>query len=382
VKGNNGQFDTGTIAPGGSASVNFSASTPFTFTSYWPGTGTVKATANVNVSMPPAPTATPVPTTVPNMPTNTPQPTSAVQPTSTPSILPGVPGNLKATAISATQIELTWNAATGATSYQVYRNNKLVSTVSTLSYFDYGLLPSTSYSYKILAVNNYGNSELTNSFTAITLSEGSFVPSGTPTVTATLGPNETPSPTTEPTVASEEIFVDATQNFIAINDKIYGYGYENILNAGDSLIIYGRTVAFAEVTVTVLSDPKDYSTKADEQGFWQVDIDTKSLASGDHSFTVWIKDGQRVSIGEPVKFSVLGAQAETQGNNVIAVAVIALGVFIILGGFALLYLQLFRKMQPSHLEQKVSTLLPKNKPKETAPTKVLANPFKSPDDQI
>ena len=378
VKGNNGQFDTGTIAPGGSSTISFTASTSFTFTSYWPGTGTVKATANVNVAIPPTPTPTTAPTTAPNMPTNTPQPTSA-QPTGTPSNLPSTPTNLKARVVSSTQIELTWSAATGATSYQIYRNNKLVTTVSTLYFFDNGLTPATSYSYKILAVNNYGNSELTESVTAVTLSGSSTTPGVTETLTATLGPNETPTATAEPTLESGEIFVDATQNIIAINDKIYGYEYENVLNAGDPMIIYGRTVAFAEITVTVLSDPLEYTAEADDQGFWQVKVDTESLTAGDHNFTISIKDGQRISIQNPVSFTVLAGKPKMQGNNLIAVAVIAIGVVIIFGGFALLYFQLFKKLQPSHLEQKVSNLLPKNKPEETAPGKVLANPFKNPD---
>ena len=68
--------------------------------------------------------------------------------TSTATLLP--PTNLAATPISATQINLTWTAATGATSYDIERNAAIIaSAVTGTSYSDTGLTSNTDYTYRI-----------------------------------------------------------------------------------------------------------------------------------------------------------------------------------------------------------------------------------------
>ncbi len=95
----------------------------------------------------PAPSPTPTPT---------PTPTSDTVPPSTPT-------GLSATATSPSQINISWNASSddvGVTSYKVYRNGTLVSSVGTTSYSDTGLSPITSYSYTVIAYDAAGNSSL------------------------------------------------------------------------------------------------------------------------------------------------------------------------------------------------------------------------------
>lgn len=73
---------------------------------------------------------------------------------------PSVPTNLTATAVSSSQIDLSWTASTdnvSVTGYRIYRDNTLVSTVSTLSYSDIGLSPSTLYSYAVSAIDAASN---------------------------------------------------------------------------------------------------------------------------------------------------------------------------------------------------------------------------------
>src|SRR5260221_13053272 len=67
ITGNGGQFNTGTIMSGGSAMVNFTATSSFTFTSKWP-TGIVKGTGTVNVNPPPPPPPPPPPSPLPPPP--------------------------------------------------------------------------------------------------------------------------------------------------------------------------------------------------------------------------------------------------------------------------------------------------------------------------
>ncbi|ALA59766.1 fibronectin type III domain-containing protein [Nitrospira moscoviensis] len=73
---------------------------------------------------------------------------------------PTVPSNVVATATSASQINLTWNASTdnqGVTGYRIYRNGTQVNTTTTLQYSDTGLSPSTTYAYTVAAVDAAGN---------------------------------------------------------------------------------------------------------------------------------------------------------------------------------------------------------------------------------
>lgn len=69
---------------------------------------------------------------------------------------PSVPANATATALSSTQILVSWTASTdvsGIGGYRVFRNNGMtpVATVQTTNYTDNGLTPATAYSYTVVA---------------------------------------------------------------------------------------------------------------------------------------------------------------------------------------------------------------------------------------
>src|SRR6185295_17530757 len=83
---------------------------------------------------------------------------SATTPDTTP---PGAPGALTASAVSSTQINLSWSAATdnvGVTGYRVERcagagcvNFAQIALPAGTSFSDTGLTASTSYSYRVRA---------------------------------------------------------------------------------------------------------------------------------------------------------------------------------------------------------------------------------------
>lgn len=83
---------------------------------------------------------------------------------------------LTATAVSSSQINLSWNAATdnvGVTGYKIYRNNSLISTVSGTTFNNSGLNSSTNYTYEVSAVDAAGNEgSRSTSVSATTLSSG------------------------------------------------------------------------------------------------------------------------------------------------------------------------------------------------------------------
>ena len=74
---------------------------------------------------------------------------------------PSVPGNVRASAVSAYQTSVTWAASTdnvGVAGYKVYRNGYLVASVTSgTSYSEQGLAASTKYSYAIAAYDAAGN---------------------------------------------------------------------------------------------------------------------------------------------------------------------------------------------------------------------------------
>ncbi len=73
---------------------------------------------------------------------------------------PSTPTGLAATAISSSQINLSWTASTdnvAVTGYRVLRNGTQIATVTGTSYPDTGLAPSTTYTYTVRASDAAGN---------------------------------------------------------------------------------------------------------------------------------------------------------------------------------------------------------------------------------
>ena len=88
---------------------------------------------------------------------------------------PGVPGNLQATAIGGSRIDLTWTAdrhrrlGPRRLSHLSRRRHDAIATVTTTSYSNTNLTPNTSYSYAVRSYDNAGNeSALSGSASATT----------------------------------------------------------------------------------------------------------------------------------------------------------------------------------------------------------------------
>ncbi len=73
---------------------------------------------------------------------------------------PTAPTALDTTAVTDTQVDLTWNPAndpeSGVASYNVYRDNALIGTSTTTSFTDTGVQAFTTYTYEVSAVNGAG----------------------------------------------------------------------------------------------------------------------------------------------------------------------------------------------------------------------------------
>jgi len=89
---------------------------------------------------------------------------------------PTAPTNLAANTPTANSISLSWTAATdnlGVAAYDVYKNGVLNTTVTGTTATVYGLMPSTTYSFYVIAKDTSGNpSAQSNTVTEATLSGG------------------------------------------------------------------------------------------------------------------------------------------------------------------------------------------------------------------
>jgi fibronectin type 3 domain-containing protein len=134
----------------------------------------------------------------------TPNPPDTVPPTQ--------PTNLMATAISTSQINLSWTASTdnvGVAHYIIYRNGTQLATVTTNSYGDTGLSASTMYSYYVVAADAAGNKSLAST----TVSATTQAPA---TTTGTVEGTVTDAKTNQP-IAGAYVYtgIDGTANGMA-----------------------------------------------------------------------------------------------------------------------------------------------------------------------
>ncbi|MCU0735752.1 MAG: DUF4082 domain-containing protein [Methylotetracoccus sp.] len=93
--------------------------------------------------------------------------TSAASDTSPPT----VPAGLTATAVSSSQINLSWTASNdniGVAGYRVYRAGTQIATVATASYSDNGVSASTAYTYTVAAYDAAGNTSAQSSSASAT----------------------------------------------------------------------------------------------------------------------------------------------------------------------------------------------------------------------
>lgn len=95
---------------------------------------------------------------------------------------PDAPTGLAATATSPTAVLVSWQAASGATDYLIYRNGEEIGSAAGLSWSDGGLVPSTTYSYAVAARNSAGTTVSTSTVQATTPSAPPVVPEPVPFV--------------------------------------------------------------------------------------------------------------------------------------------------------------------------------------------------------
>ncbi len=122
----------------------------------------------------PTPTNTPKPSQTPTKtPTKKTSPTPTKKSTPTPVVKPGKPTNVKAVSVSATSVNVSWSAVSGAAGYQVWRSTQkdsgfvALGSVTTTSRVSTGLTTGTTYYYKVRAYKETNGTKLYGDYSAV-----------------------------------------------------------------------------------------------------------------------------------------------------------------------------------------------------------------------
>ncbi|MBZ5538796.1 MAG: fibronectin type III domain-containing protein [Acidobacteriia bacterium] len=100
---------------------------------------------------------------------------SATTQASTDTTAPSTPTNLQATAVSSSQINLSWSASTdnvAVTGYKIFRNGTQITTSTTTSFQNTGLAASTTFSYTVSAFDAAGNNSPVSAAASATTQAG------------------------------------------------------------------------------------------------------------------------------------------------------------------------------------------------------------------
>ncbi|MFF2910862.1 S-layer homology domain-containing protein [Paenibacillus sp. NPDC057934] len=123
--------------------------------------------------------------------------------------IPPSPTNLRTSVVTNTGATLAWNAVTGATSYQLFDNDTLLTTVSNTTYSVTGLVAGISHTYTVTAVKN-------NVQSAPSASVNVTAPVPAPTLPASPSPGSNPNTTkvTTPVGAGNHLLTKVSSSLI------------------------------------------------------------------------------------------------------------------------------------------------------------------------
>ena len=156
-----------------------------------------------------------------------------------------IPSGIIATATSASQVSVSWNASTGSglAGYQVYRNGTLVTTTTATSYGDSDLSAATLYCYTIVAYGNAGNNSSASPATCAT----TLSPAPAPPVPTPPAPTPLPAPT-PPTPPSNLAAMVVTPTSITLDwqdnaNNELGFQIERATSSGGPWSVVGTVGA-------------------------------------------------------------------------------------------------------------------------------------------
>ena len=217
---------------------------------------------------------------------------------------PSVPTNLAATAISSSQINLSWTASTddvGVSGYQIFRNTVPIASPTTASFSDTGLTPNTQYVYAVSALDAAGHSS-----------------SQTAPVTATTPGADITPPSVPVNIQSSNVTsTSLTIAWSASTDNVAVAGYQIFRNGSQVATIGAPTYAdsglLPNVTYSYTIAAYDYSNNVSNQSVAFL-VTTTAGALTPPSFV----QVNRNQIGQGTSVSVAFNAATIRGNTIVA----------------------------------------------------------------
>jgi uncharacterized protein YkwD/chitodextrinase len=195
---------------------------------------------------------------------------------------PGAPGTLAGTAVSTSQVNLSWGAASdnvGVAGYRVYRDGSQVGTTAGTSYADTGLSAGTSYGYTVRAYDAAGNLGPASNTVTVTTQSGSSGGGGATGGTAYVTSATVQSGTVTSGYATNLRAQDgSTFNVAGTGPAWWGSFTLPTAPAGLSVTYAGSVTASCTQTLSLW----DWTT-----GSWQ-QIDSRAASSLTRSLTVTV----------------------------------------------------------------------------------------------
>ena len=203
---------------------------------------------------------------------------------------PSTPTDFAVTAISSSQIDLSWYVSAGADGYRIYKDGAYLKSVTTTSTSDTGLSAATNYCYYVTAYNSAGESVQTSQLCATTQAIPSFIISGTITSSGIglAGVSVTLSGTgaTSTLTASNGTFTltNVSNGSYTLSAAKEGY---TISPASKSVTVNGANVTGQDFTATIVQPPLADMVLIPAGTFQMGDaIDGMSSAKPVHTVTV------------------------------------------------------------------------------------------------
>lgn len=222
-----------------------------------------------------------------------------------PPAIPGEPSNLTATAISSSQINLSWTASSGTVdSYKIERcqgagcsSFAQIGTSTTTSYSDTGLSAATSYSYRVRASNAGGDSTYSTTASATTnagaTSTGFLSPAANAAVTTSSGDNNGYQSSPANAYANDSVFATDTNSGSGTSTSCTNSGKDRHIYYNYNLNVpSGATVNGVEVRLDAKADATTGAPKIcvalswDGGTTWTSTKSTSTLTTAEASYIV------------------------------------------------------------------------------------------------
>jgi hypothetical protein len=162
--------------------------------------------------------------------------------------VPLAPESLQATTITATTITLSWQAS-GADSFQLYRDGSQVYSGADATYTDTGLTPSTTYTYRVCGTNSSGSSPLSQPIAPTTSAAPPAAPTWNPVACTGTSSSFTLSWTAPAgTVTGYKIYYDTTPTGTFTNYYSRPSGVTTLTDTNSSLasgtVLFYKIIAY------------------------------------------------------------------------------------------------------------------------------------------